>query len=212
MENYISKEKPKLKIKPDTYSNSRKYSSSKYSYAITDLDIIYKKYDEKLVLSINNLSFKISNFYYTMKKLLYDINKILKELGKQNLYTKSLIIQNQNYFSLKELIEMITDKKNLLQNYLSITDKHLNYFITEAKNNFRQLKKLRHHNLELMNEYQEKNLIVSDNTIINKDKQNLKANLSKEYYNLDLNIYNNYGKQDFFNKISFNNFLSHEYQ
>ena len=163
---------------------------------------ITQKYDQKYISIINKLSSLISNFHLILKKIITDIFKVSLNLGNQIISSQNLILEinknNEKYFQLNERIEMINDIKKLVDNNLSILNKNLNIFISQAKKNFKELKKLR--NQQIIKNYkinQNSNFKSVSRDKITKDYNNLLNSISKESYSDEKEEKNRLGKEKF---------------
>ena len=166
-----------------------------------NIEYIIQKYDKKYLIVINKLASLISKFHSTLKKLINDISNVSITLGNQTINSKSLILEmkidDEKYFQLNDRLEMINDTKKFIDNNLSITNKYLNIFITEVKQNFKELKILRN---QKMKQIFSNNSNIKYNSI-SKDKSNNEyiiyspdlneSNYDKKYIPIR-NIFNNY--------------------
>ena len=105
---------------------------------------ITQNFEQKYIYIINKLSSLISNFHLMIKKIISDIFRVSISLGNQTISSQNLLLEineeNQKYIQLNDRIEMISDIKKLFDNNLSILNKNLNIFISEAKKILKNLK------------------------------------------------------------------------
>ena len=169
-------------INNNSIKNINRNILEKNSIINNNVEDITQKYEQKYIYIINKLSSLISNFHLIIKKIISEICKISISLGNQAISSQNLLLEinknsNEKYIQLNDRLEMINDIKKLFDNNLSILNKNLNIFISEAKKNFKELKILR--NQKRIQNFRYKSVSRDK---ITKDYNNLINSISNESY------------------------------
>lgn len=216
----------------DNIENMNKLNYFKNCNNTVDENIIkiIKEYDSKYVKEINKLSSLIANFISNTKSYIMTLSKACTTLKNQIHFSQFLIKEmdesSEKYSQVNDRVEMINNTSKLFDNHLLMANNKLNIFISEAKNEFKEIKNLRIEKINKIKMIQKVNCdkIFDKSSSRGKVKNNL-LEYHDNYSNYETysphkyeNVYNNFinssniqknnffDKQSTYNKININYF------